>query len=325
MPLPELGLFLPSNETTAGGQQQLDFGRMLEIARNAEAAGFHSLWFPDHYFIQTGPGQVRGGFEAWTLLSALAAATSRIKLGTLVLCNTFRHPAILAKQAASLQEISGGRVILGLGAGWHEPEYKALGLPFDHRVSRLEESATAIRELFDRGTSSFQGRWLKLNDAELTPRPKTPVPFWIAASGERMLELTARLADGWNLAWFGESPKPFARKAEALRQAVAAAGRPANAVQLSVGVQAQVCDTGGEEATFAALRKALPQFANAEPEQIKRGVLVGDAAAARAALEGYAAAGASLAIIGMPGLSAIPADTAALDRLFALTKSATAA
>lgn len=96
-------------------------------------------------------------------------------------------------------------------------------------------------------------------------------------------------------------------------------------MQLSVGVQAQVCESGGEEATFAALRKVLPQFANAEPEQIKRGVLVGDAAAARAALEGYAEAGASLAIIGMPGLSAIPADMAALDRLFALTKSATAA
>ncbi len=325
MPLPELGLFLPSNETTASGPKALDFGRMVEIARNAEAAGFHSLWFPDHYFIQTGPGQHRGGFEAWTLLSALAASTSRIKLGTLVLCNSFRHPAILAKQAVSLQEISNGRVILGLGAGWHEPEYTALGLPFDHRVTRLEESATAIRELFDRGTSSFQGRWLKLDDAELTPRPQTPVPFWIAASGDRMLELTARLADGWNLAWFGESPKPFARKAEALKQAVAAAGRPAGAVQISVGVQAQICEPGGEGATFEALKKALPQFANAEPDQIKRGVLVGDAEAARTALSGYAEAGASLAIIGMPGLSALPADAGALDRLFSLTKSATAA
>jgi probable F420-dependent oxidoreductase len=325
VPLPELGLFLPSNETTASGPRALDFARLVEIARNAEAAGFHSLWFPDHYFIQTGPGQHRGGFEAWTLLSALAASTSRIKLGTLVLCNTFRHPAILAKQAVSLHEISNGRVILGLGAGWHEPEYKALGLPFDHRVSRLEENATAIRELFDKGTSSFQGRWLKLDDAELTPRPKTQVPFWIAASGERMLELTARLADGWNLAWFGESAKPFARKVEALKQAIEAAGRPAGAVQLSVGVQAQICEPGGEGATFDALRQAMPQFANAEPEQIKRGVLVGDAAAARTALEGYAEAGASLAIIGMPGLSALPADAAALDRLFSLSKSAAAA
>ena len=312
----QLGLFLPSAETGPNGQQALGFERILEITRQAEDAGFHSVWWPDHYFIQSGPGQRRGSFECWTLLTALAARTSRIKLGNLVLCNTFRHPAILAKQAASLQEISGGRVILGLGAGWHEPEYQALGLPFDHRVGRLEESAVALRELFDTGTSSLQGRWLKLDDAALSPKPTTKVPLWIAASGPRILRVTARYADGWNLAWFGGNSAPFAKKVTELRAACTELGRPADALELSVGIQGLVTAAGGESAAIAAVKQGNPAMAALEEAQIKQRLLIGDASSVAASLRDYAEAGAGLAIIGFPGLSALPADTGALQRLF---------
>ena len=322
--MPELGLFLPSTESGPSGPRDLSFARLLEITRAAEDAGYHSVWFPDHYFIEQAPGKRRGGFECWTLLAALAARTSRIKLGNLVLCNTFRHPAVLAKQATSLQEISDGRIILGLGAGWHEPEYKALGLPFTNRVSRLGESADAIRELFDTGTSSFEGRFVKLEDAELFPRPATKVPLWIAASGPKMLEIVARSADGWNLAWFGSSPRPFANKVAALREAIVAAGRPRDSVTLTVGIQALITASGAEAeaAGIAEVKRLNPGMASLEDAQVKQRTLVGDAEAATAALQGFAEAGASLAIIGMPGLSSLPALDGALDRLLALGQRA---
>jgi FMNH2-dependent dimethyl sulfone monooxygenase len=313
----QLGLYLPSAEAAPGGQQAHSFDRLLEIARQAEDAGFHSVWWPDHYFIQAGPGQRRGSFEAWTLMSALAARTSRIKIGSLVLCNTFRHVAILAKQATSLQEISGGRLILGLGAGWHEPEYQALGLPFDHRVGRLKESVTVIRELFDTGTSSYKGRWLKLDDAQLMPRPQTKVPLWIAASGPNILQVTAKFADGWNLAWFGSDPGRFIKKAGELKTACVEAGRPENAIELSVGIQGLVTAPGGEAAAIAAVKQSTPGMASLEDAQVKRRLLIGDARSFTADLQGFADAGASLAIIGFPGLAPMP-DRGSLERLLRL-------
>lgn len=311
----KLGLYLPSNELGPDGPRALPFERLAELVLEAERNGFHSVWFPDHYFIEAAPGQRRGGFECWTLLSALAAHTSQIRLGSLVLCNSFRHPAILAKQAATLQEISGGRVILGLGAGWHEPEYRALGLPFDHRVSRLEESAAAIRELFDTGTSSFQGRWLHLENADLSPRPEPAPPLWIAATGPKMLDLTARYADGWNLAWFGGNPAPFIKKTGQLRDAAKAAGREDGDLTISVGLQALITADGGEDAGVETVKKMAPAMRSLEPEQVKQRTLVAGVRAAATTLRAYAEGGAELAIIGFPGLGSLPADGGAVERL----------
>jgi FMNH2-dependent dimethyl sulfone monooxygenase len=311
----QLGLYLSANVLGSNGPRPLAYRELLEIVRKAEDAGVHSIWFPDHYFIDAGPAGRRGGPECWTLLTALAANTSRIRFGNLVLCNSFRHPAILAKQAATLQEISDGRVILGLGSGWHEPEYQALGLPFDHRVSRLAESVAAIRELFDSGTSSFQGRWLKLDRADLSPRPAQQVPLWIAASGPKMVEITARYADGWNLAWFGADAGPFGRRAAQLREAARAAGRAPDAIALSVGLQALVTARGGQQDGIATVRTMAPQTAQLDEETLKSRILVGDAEYVAGALNGFAAAGADLAIVGAPGLGALPADSGAIDRL----------
>src|SRR5713101_2052445 len=123
------------------------------IAQQAETDGFDSIWLADHLFYRH-PGEPTWGiWECWTMLAALAEATQRVEIGTLVLCNSFRHPAILAKMATTADEVSGGRLILGVGAGWHEPEYQAFGLPFDHRVDRFEEALQILGHCCMKGMS----------------------------------------------------------------------------------------------------------------------------------------------------------------------------
>src|SRR5919106_3955458 len=142
----------------------------LAMARAAEDAGFDTLWLGDHLLYRYDDGSARGPWEAWTMLSALAASTSRIRLGPLVAATAFHAPAMLAKLAATVDEVSGGRLILGLGAGWNETEFRAFGFPFDHRISRFEEAFTIIRTLLREGRCDFQGRYYELDDAALLPR-----------------------------------------------------------------------------------------------------------------------------------------------------------
>src|SRR4029079_9280111 len=131
-------------------------------------------------------------------------ATSRIELGHLVVCTSFRPPVLTAKLAVTLDEISGGRFTLGLGCGWHEAEYQAMGLPFDHRVGRFEEALTIILGLLRGEEVTFNGQWYEADRGVAVPAPRRRIPLLIAAKGDRMLDLTARHADAWNTAWFGE-------------------------------------------------------------------------------------------------------------------------
>src|SRR5690242_8976954 len=153
----KIGLMLPTVEGWMGGWMAR-WEDLKRIAQHAEAVGFDSLWLPDHLLFEFGePGEPPHGLlEAWTLLAALAASTERVELGPLVLCSGFRNPALLAKMADTLDEISGGRLILGLGAGYHEREYRAFGYPYDHRVSRFEEALKIIHTLLRVGTIDFQ-------------------------------------------------------------------------------------------------------------------------------------------------------------------------
>lgn len=169
-------------------------------ARQAEADGFDSIWLPDHLWYNAPGGETRGAWETWTILSALAEATERVQIGTLVACNGFRDPAILAKMATTLDEISGGRLILGVGAGWNESEHRAFGLPFDHRVDRFEEALRILRPMLRDGSVDFTGRYyVARNCANLPPgpRPGGP-PLLVGSNGPRMLRLAARYADAWN-------------------------------------------------------------------------------------------------------------------------------
>ena len=198
----KVGLHLPIGEgmLARGTARWRD---LLALARRAEEVGFDSLWIPDHLLFRTGPGSSVGVWECWTLLAALAAATERIALGPVVACTSFRNPALLAKMADTVDEISDGRLILGLGAGWHEPEYRAFGYPFDHRASRFAEAIQIIHGLLRAGRSDFSGTYYQIEDCELRPRAARPggPPILIGAGGPTMLRLVARYADLWNADW----------------------------------------------------------------------------------------------------------------------------
>jgi probable F420-dependent oxidoreductase len=181
------------------------YQKTREIAQQAEEAGFDSLWLYDHMMYRGEEAPTIGIWECWTFLSALADATQRVELGTLVACNSFRNPALLAKMAITLDEVSQGRLILGLGAGWNKPEYEAFGWPFDHRVSRFEEALQIIRPLLKEGQVDFEGKYYQAHDCEIRPigPRKGGPPIMIGSFGKRMLNLTARYADLWNTGYLG--------------------------------------------------------------------------------------------------------------------------
>ena len=159
------------------------------MTRAIEDLGFDSVWVGEHLLYRWPDRPPRGPWEAWTLLSAIAASTTRIELGPLVACTNFHNPALLAKQAATIDEISGGRFVLGLGAGWNETEFRAFGYPYDHRIDRFEEAFTIIRTLLREGAIDFDGRWYQARDCELLPRGPRPdgPPLMIGSNGPRML------------------------------------------------------------------------------------------------------------------------------------------
>jgi probable F420-dependent oxidoreductase len=178
----------------------------LAMARAAEDAGFDTVWLGDHLLYRYADGSSRGPREVWTMLAAIAASTSRIRLGPLVAATAFHAPPMLAKLAATVDEISGGRLILGLGAGWNETEFAAFGFPFDHRISRFEEAFTIIRTLLRDGAIDFDGRFFQARDCELLPKPARPggPPLMIGSVGPRMLEITLPHVDAWNV-WYKDS------------------------------------------------------------------------------------------------------------------------
>src|SRR5215211_1634748 len=178
---------------------------LMEMARLAERIGLDSIWLGDHLMYRY-PGEApRGPWEAWSSLAALAVATERIALGPLVASVGFHSPAMIAKKAATIDEISNGRLILGLGAGWHEPEYRAYGFPFDHRASRFEEAFRVIRTLLREGQIDFDGAYYQIRDCTLVPRgPREGgPPLVIGSFGDRLLRATLPYVDGWN-AWYAD-------------------------------------------------------------------------------------------------------------------------
>src|SRR5712692_3921110 len=183
------------------------YDEIRAVAQKAEKDGFDSIWLPDHLFYRNPGEPTRGIWECWTMLAALAEATQRVELGTLVTCNSFRNPAILAKMATTVDEISHGRLILGVGAGWNEPEYQAFGLPFDHRVDRFEEALQILKPLLREGSVDFVGKYYQARNCEIVPRgPRSEGPPLMVGSegGPRMLKLTAQYADLWNTGYMGK-------------------------------------------------------------------------------------------------------------------------
>jgi alkanesulfonate monooxygenase SsuD/methylene tetrahydromethanopterin reductase-like flavin-dependent oxidoreductase (luciferase family) len=225
----KIGLMLPLGDEPTPGVPA-SWRELVTMARDAEAGGLDSLWVYDH---------LPETWEAWTTLSALAAATGTVELGTLVSCTSFRPPGLLAKMAHTVAEISGDRLILGLGSGWHEPEYRAFGFPFDHRVDRFAESLEITATLLREGRATVEGRYYQVRDAAILPvRPGGRVPkILVGSSGKpRMLGLVARYADAWNTAWYGVPNDRFRSNRAALVAACEAGGRDPASVELTVGM-----------------------------------------------------------------------------------------
>jgi alkanesulfonate monooxygenase SsuD/methylene tetrahydromethanopterin reductase-like flavin-dependent oxidoreductase (luciferase family) len=235
----KVGVELPIAEDKGrnGVPRWTDVSRM---ARCAEDVGFDSIWIEDHLLFRQDGRATQGVWEGWALLAAVAAVTSRVELGPLVSCMSFRNPALLAKTADTIDEVSGGRLILGLGAGWHEPEYRAFGFPFDHRVSRFEEGLHIVRTLLREGRVDFEGRYYQARECELRPRGprRGGPPILIGSIGDRMLTLLARHADLWN-AYFthtGNRPGGVAPLREKVDLACRAAGRDPATLARTVAV-----------------------------------------------------------------------------------------
>ncbi len=221
-------------------QQKIDFSDIRETAELCDSLGYHSVWFYDHIL---GMGDIKMDiYEAWTLMASLATVTSNIKLGTMVLCNSFRPPALLAKMGATLDVISGGRLEFALGAGWFETEYKAYGYEFPNTVTRIEqlaESAQIIRSMWQEESPSFNGKYFQINNAHCNPKPfQKPHPsISIGGSGEKyLLNVVARYADEWNCP--ATSAGDFDRKKQVLEAHCKDVGRNFGDISIS---QQTVC------------------------------------------------------------------------------------
>ncbi|MDX6263087.1 MAG: hypothetical protein QOH84_4775 [Kribbellaceae bacterium] len=229
----KIGVMLPvgGNDGPTGGMPTWADTKAMAVA--ADEAGLDSVWLADHYFYKAPDDTIYGMHESWTLLSAVAAVTERVELGNMVLCSSFRDPGLTAKMAATLDLVSDGRLILGVGAGWHDPEYEAFGLPTDHRVGRFEEWLEIVARLLRHETVTFDGKYHHVQDLALEPPPARRIPILVAARRPRMLDLTAKWADQWNTAWFGQPDDKLKERLADMQSALAATDRT---VELTVGI-----------------------------------------------------------------------------------------
>jgi alkanesulfonate monooxygenase SsuD/methylene tetrahydromethanopterin reductase-like flavin-dependent oxidoreductase (luciferase family) len=236
----KIGLVLPMGSHSSAPEP---YPFIRSFALRAEDAGFDSVWAFDHTLFRM-PGQAeRGALEPWTIMALLGEATKRIGIGSLVLGIRFRNPALLAKMAVTLDAAIGGRLTLGVSAGWHDPEYVAFGVPTDHRLGRTEESLDVLRALLDGERVTYKGRWVEAEDAVLLPPPSRRIPLLITSRRGRMTRIAARHADLWNGAWVA-SPRDevlSARMAE-LDQAAEEVGRDPTSIARTAGVSVRYGD-----------------------------------------------------------------------------------
>ena len=256
----KIGLMLPLGESETDGWTTL---RAMALA--AEQHGLDSVWGADHLIFRD-DGETEGIHECWTILTAVAAITTRVEIGPMVLALPFRNPALTAKMAAELDEVSGGRFILGLGCGWHEPEFSAFDYPFDHRVSRFEEGLRIVGPLLRDGSVAYEGTFHRA-DAELRPRPQRDggPPILIAGKQPRMLRLVAEHADQWNAAWYGHPDEADELKTRLanLRTALDEAGRDPASLAITVGIFVAFGTEPDDEIPERAIRGSVEEVGEA--------------------------------------------------------------
>ncbi len=257
-----LGVNIPNSERAlyTGTPQYAD---MLAMSQAAAAAGFEVLWFDDHFSF-TSETDLRGAWDAWTLMAAIAAQVPDIHLGPMVACTAYRNPGVIAKMTEMIQDISGGRFILGLGAGWHKPEYDQFGIRYEPRVSQFEEALQIIHGLIRHGEADVRGDYYQANKAVNRPRAKNghTTPILIGSTGDRMLKSLVRYADAWNTG--GGSTDDLTAKIARVDAACAEVGRDPATLVRTVGItlagegysgNAADVVTGGAEGALARLRE----------------------------------------------------------------------
>lgn len=240
----KIGVQLPEVEWEVGWPD------LISMAETAESVGFDAIWLGDHLLYDLDVG-ARGPWEVWTSLAVLASVTERVELGPLVASTAFRAPAMLAKLAATVEAVSGGRLVLGLGAGWNEREFAAFDFPFDRRVDRFAEAFTIVRELARTGRCTFEGEFNSLDDCVIHPRGPRPCgpPLMIGSVGPRMLRLTLPHVDAWNTWWsdFGNSPSGFAERNRVVDDICAEIGRDPGEVRRTCALLVQLDGGGGRQ------------------------------------------------------------------------------
>jgi alkanesulfonate monooxygenase SsuD/methylene tetrahydromethanopterin reductase-like flavin-dependent oxidoreductase (luciferase family) len=237
-------------------EREVRWPEVVSMARAAEEVGFDSIWLGDHMLYRDDGRPERGPWDVWTLLAGLAASTERVALGPLVACTAFHPPGVLARIAAAVDEISGGRLVVALGAGWNEVEFRAFDVPFDSRVSRFAEAFEIIRRLLAGERVTFGGRFHRLEDAVLLPRTRRRPPLMVGTTGPRMLALTLPYVDAWNswYDWYGNTTEGFSTRNEEITRAAEECGRDPAEIERS----ACVLVAFGEPKERPALEDAPP-------------------------------------------------------------------
>lgn len=325
-----LGLALPHYDFSllADPGRPLGPEAITAQARRAEALGFDSLWLSDHLSLSVeryGGGQGEHfAYEPLTTLGALAQVTTRARLGTLVLCEALRPPAVLAKALATLDRLSGGRIDVGVGAGWYVPDYEAVGMELPspgERLARLEETLIILDGLLGGGPFSFEGRYYRTADAlnrppaRQSPRP----PLLVGGKGDRLLRLVARRADAWNTCWVWR-PEDYAERSAALDQACEAQGRDPASVRRTVGLYALVGETPGDlAARFERMQALAPggMLKDTTLEHWREGRLVGTVDEVTAQLARWSGLGVDEVIVSPGPLPFSSVDPEDLDVLAA--------
>ncbi len=313
-----IGLALPHYDTSLRGEKASWEG-VASVARLAEDSGFDSVWVSDHLFLDWGkyggPPTPQGALECWSTLSGLAAVTERVRLGSLALCNDLRNPGLVAKMAATLDLLSGGRVEIGMGAGWYEPEYAAAGITFDRpsvRIARLEESAEVVARLLEGEVLDFSGRHYEMKGAVCRPGPiQSPrPPIWVCGKGDRLLACAARRADGWNFSWLG-SIATYKERAGAADRACEKEGRDPSSLRRSVGAYMLVGEDEGDcrrrferlaSRTPAGVMQSLCGEAGVSWETFRRDRLAGTPDEVRSQIDELADLGVEEVIAGLGAL-----------------------
>src|SRR5262245_3878418 len=318
-----IGLALPHYDFSVPGERPLRFETIVEYAQRAEALGFDSLWVSDHLFLDIGkyggPPDPEFSYEPLVTLAALAAAVTRPRLGTLVLLEALRSASVLAHALGTLDRLTGGRLDVGLGAGWYEPEFEAVGLtmpPPGDRLARLREAVEVVQGLAGGGPFNFDGRYHSARDARSGPgslqQPRPPV--FVGGKGDRLLRLVADCADGWNTCWVWTAAD-YRERLAVLDRACADAGRDPSTVTRSLGLYALAGEDRSDlERRFERMRAGYPGVVGAVTvDEWADGRLVGtvDEVAEQAA--GWNALGVETLIVGAGG--PVPFSVSALDDL----------